>query len=175
MTASIPPEQPCHLVVMGVCGSGKSLMGQRLAQQLGLPFIEGDEHHPEANLHKMRQGIPLQDSDRQGWLERLGQLLAAHPQGAVLSCSALKLRYREQLRHHCPRLGFVYLHGDYSTIEARLLQRQGHFMPPALLASQFADLEIPHNEPRVWQLDVRDTPEQLLAQLLPQLPRSGAC
>ena len=98
-----------HLVVMGVAGCGKSAVGQRLAQALGLPLIEGDDFHPKRNIHKMQQGIALTDDDRADWLRLLGEQLAAQPRGAVLTCSALKRAYRDRLRAAAPGLRFVFM------------------------------------------------------------------
>jgi gluconokinase len=142
-----------HVVVMGVSGCGKSAVGQGIAAEMGLPMIEGDAFHPPANIEKMRQGQPLQDTDRAGWLARLGEELARHPQGAVLACSALKRAYRDVLRSHAPGLRFIHL--DLSQDEAmrRVAQRGGHFYPPSLVASQFAALEDPAGEPGVLTVD----------------------
>jgi gluconokinase len=142
-----------HVVVMGVSGCGKSAVGDGIAAELGLPMIEGDAFHPPANIEKMRQGQPLQDADRAGWLARLGEELARHPQGAVLACSALKRAYRDVLRAHAPGLRFIHL--DLSQDEAmrRVAQRGGHFYPPSLVASQFAALEDPAREPGVLTVD----------------------
>jgi len=97
------------VVVMGVAGCGKSAVGQQIAQALGLPLVEGDEFHPASNIEKMKQGQPLQDEDRAGWLDRLGQELQRHPGGAVLTCSALKRAYRDRLRQAAPGPPFVPL------------------------------------------------------------------
>ncbi len=131
-------------VVMGVCGCGKSTVGSELARALGVPFVEGDAFHPAANVAKMSAGRALDDEDRAGWLAALaGQLRAAREQdtGLVLSCSALKRRYRDLLRQADPALRFVHLHGPRELIAARLAQRAGHYMPPTLLDSQLRDLE----------------------------------
>ncbi len=131
-------------VVMGVCGCGKSTVGAALAQALGVAFVEGDAYHPAENVAKMSAGRALDDDDRAGWLDALaGQLRAARERdaGLVLSCSALKRRYRDLLRQADPALRFVHLHGTRELIAARLAQRAGHYMPPALLESQLRDLE----------------------------------
>ena len=140
---------PLHLVVMGVSGCGKSVVGQRIAQALALPLVEGDEFHPARNIEKMRQGIPLEDDDRVGWLERLGEELARHPAGAVLTCSALKRSYRDRLRQAAPQLRFVHLALSQDEALQRVASRGGHFYPPSLVASQFAALEDPAQEPGV--------------------------
>ena len=126
---------------MGVSASGKSTVGAALAQRLRVPFVDADSLHPPANIAKMTAGQPLDDDDRYPWLERVGQWLAEDPDGGVVSCSALKRKYRDQLRAHSPDIEFVYLRGTPELIERRLATRSGHFMPAALLRSQFATLE----------------------------------
>jgi gluconokinase len=142
-----------HLVVMGVSGCGKSAVGRRIAQLAGLPLIEGDEFHPHSNIEKMRRGLPLDDQDRAGWLERLGRELMRHPQGAVLTCSALKKAYRETLRAAVPGLRFVHLDLSQQQALRRVAARDSHFYPPSLVASQFEALEDPAAEARVLVLD----------------------
>lgn len=130
------------IVVMGVSGSGKSTVGAALAQRLRFPFADADDFHPPANIAKMTAGESLNDDDRHPWLESLGEWL--HTQcavGGVMSCSALKRRYRDQLRSHCPDVQFLHLSGTPETIGARQASRPGHFMPASLLASQFDTLE----------------------------------
>ncbi|ORW92999.1 gluconate kinase [Mycobacterium sp. IEC1808] len=129
------------VVVMGVSGSGKSTVGAALARRLGVPFIDADTLHPPANIAKMTAGEPLDDDDRRPWLERVGKWLAGHRDGAVASCSALKRKYRDQLRAHCPEVEFLHLAGSPELIGGRLAARSGHFMPAALLRSQFDALE----------------------------------
>jgi gluconokinase len=126
---------------MGVSGSGKSTVGAALAQRLRVPFVDADALHPPANIAKMTAGEPLGDGDRYPWLERVGEWLAGHRAGGVVSCSALKRKYRDQLRAHCPGVEFLYLSGSPELIAARLAARSGHFMPAALLQSQFDALE----------------------------------
>jgi gluconokinase len=129
------------VVVMGVSGSGKSTVGAALAQRLRVPFADADDFHPAANIAKMTAGHPLDDADRHPWLEAIGAWLAAHPDGGVMSCSALKRSYRDQLRRHCAGVEFLYLSGTLDVIARRQASRPGHFMPASLLASQFATLE----------------------------------
>jgi gluconokinase len=134
--------QPPLVVTMGVSGSGKSTVGVALAQHLRVPFADADDFHPPANIAKMSAGQPLDDSDRHPWLESVGEWLAAHAEsGGVMSCSALKRTYRDQLRHHAPYVDFLHLHGSRAVIGRRQSSRPGHFMPAALLDSQFATLE----------------------------------
>jgi gluconokinase len=129
------------LVVMGVSGSGKSTVGAALAQRLRVPFADADDFHPPANIAKMTAGVPLDDHDRHPWLESIGAWLAEHPQGGVMSCSALKRKYRDQLRHHAHHTVFLLLYGPPEVIRKRQATRPGHFMPASLLSSQFATLE----------------------------------
>jgi gluconokinase len=137
------------VVVMGVSGSGKTVVGQALATALGWPFIEGDDFHPPANVAMMAAGTPLTDTDRWPWLDRLADEVAATLERgghAVLACSALKQSYRDRLAAAARAPGdvrFVHLKGDYATIAARLAARQHRYMPASLLASQFATLEEP--------------------------------
>ncbi|WP_442945334.1 gluconokinase [Nocardioides sp. CCNWLW216] len=126
---------------MGVSGSGKSTVGAAIAQRLRVPFADADDLHPEANIAKMSRGEPLDDHDRYPWLETVGGWLAEHAEGGVMSCSALKRKYRDQLRHHAPGIEFVLLTGSREVIERRQAARPGHFMPASLLTSQLATLE----------------------------------
>ncbi|GLP80897.1 gluconokinase [Mycobacterium antarcticum] len=129
------------IVVMGVSGSGKSTVGAALAQRLRVPFADADDFHPEANIEKMTAGHALDDVDRRPWLDAIGRWLADHPDGGVMSCSALKRAYRDQLRDHCADVAFLHLAGTPELIGRRQASRPGHFMPASLLASQFATLE----------------------------------
>jgi gluconokinase len=126
---------------MGASGSGKSTVGAALAQRLRVPFVDGDALHPPANIAKMTAGEPLDDGDRYPWLEKVGEWLAGHRDGGVVSCSALKRKYRDQLRAHCPGVEFLCLSGSPELMAARLAARSGHFMPAALLQSQLDALE----------------------------------
>ncbi|OBJ49332.1 gluconokinase [Mycobacterium sp. 1423905.2] len=129
------------VVVMGVSGSGKSTIGAALAQRLRVPFMDADNLHPVANLAKMTAGEPLTDADRYPWLERVGEWLSTHRDGGVMSCSALKRRYRDQLRAHCPQLTFLHLTGTPELLSLRMANRPAHFMPVTLLRSQLDTLE----------------------------------
>ena len=130
------------IVVMGVSGSGKSTVGAALAQRLRVPFADADDFHPEANVAKMSAGHALNDEDRYPWLDAIGDWLAEHcGAGGVMSCSALKRKYRDQLRKHCPQVRFLHLSGSPQVIGRRQASRPGHFMPASLLASQFDTLE----------------------------------
>jgi gluconokinase len=142
------------IVVMGVSGSGKSTLGAALAQRLRVPFADGDDFHPPANVAKMTAGQALDDDDRYPWLEAIGQWLADHPDGGVMSCSALKRKYRDQLRRHCADVEFLHLSGTPEVISKRQASRPGHFMPASLLQSQFATLEPLDPDERGTAIDV---------------------
>ena len=129
------------IVVMGVSGSGKSTVGAALAQRLRVPFADADDFHPAANIAKMTAGHPLDDDDRRPWLEAIGDWLAEHSDGGVMSCSALKRTYRDQLRGHSAQVEFLHLAGTPDVIGRRQASRPGHFMPASLLKSQFDTLE----------------------------------
>ncbi|MGE0219820.1 gluconokinase [Mycolicibacterium sp.] len=143
------------IVVMGVSGSGKSTVGAALAQRLRVPFADADDFHPPANIAKMTAGHPLDDDDRYPWLEAIGEWLADRcTSGGVMSCSALKRKYRDQLRRHCPDVEFVHLSGTPEVIGRRQASRPGHFMPASLLASQFNTLEPLEQDERGIAIDV---------------------
>lgn len=144
------------IVVMGVAGCGKSSIGAAIVARSGGRLIEGDAFHPAENIKKMSAGIPLNDDDRAGWLVRLGeelQAILAAGERPVLTCSALKRRYRDTLRLAVPELCFVFLELTPAEAEKRVLARPGHFMPASLIDSQFAALEAPHGEPLTLALD----------------------
>jgi len=160
------------VVVMGVSGSGKSTIGAALAQRLGVPFVDADDLHPAANIAKMTRGEALDDHDRYPWLETIGGWLADHPGGGVVGCSALKRRYRDQLRHHAHTVEFLHLYGTPEVIARRQASRPGHFMPPSLLTSQFATLEALEPDERGVVLDV-DQPVDDIVQEYVDLRRAG--
>lgn len=144
---------PLHVVVMGVSGCGKSAVGEALALRLGLPLVEGDRFHSPGSMEKMQHGVALTDSDRAGWLALLGQELSQRPDGAVLTCSALKRHYRDSLRAAAPGVRFVHLALGLQDALERVSQRVGHFYPASLVASQFEALEDPSREPGVVVVD----------------------
>lgn len=155
---------------MGVSGSGKSTIGSALAARLDVPFVDGDDLHPAANVDRMRAGEPLSDEDRRPWLDAVGAWLAAHPEGGVTACSALRRSYRDRLRAHAPSAWFVHLDGDPALVAGRQAARRGHFMPASLQASQQATLEpLEPDEPGV-RVDVALPPETLVEQVLALLP-----
>ena len=160
------------VVVMGVSGSGKSTVGRELADRLGVPFAEGDDFHPPANVAKMASGRPLTDADRWPWLRALAAWVAEHSDsGGVVTCSALKRSYRDLLRSAADNVWFLHLAGDREVIAARLAVRSGHFMPPGLLDSQFATLEpLDADEPGLV-IDVSTPPEEVVATALKVIQR----
>ncbi len=159
------------IIIFGVSGAGKTTLGQLLAQELRWKFYEADDFHSQANIDKMRQGIPLTDEDRSPWLESLRELIKqclAAGQNAVLACSALRKSYRRCLRVS-PEVKLVYLLGDYALIERQLRQRRGHFMDPKLLRSQFADLEQPQPEEDVAVIKLGRSPLELVEEMKKKL------
>lgn len=143
---SVTPVSPApvHVVAMGVSGTGKTEVGERMAKSLGFEFLEGDSYHPRSNIERMEAGIPLTDQDRMPWLRALADALAErHAEGisTVLTCSALKRSYRDVLRAPLPVLFFVHLHAPFNVLAPRMSQRKKHFMPGSLLESQFETLE----------------------------------
>jgi carbohydrate kinase (thermoresistant glucokinase family) len=168
----VPP-----VIVMGVCGSGKSTVGAALAQRLHAAFLEGDAFHPPANVARMAAGVALTDDDRRDWLRALSDELGAAARAGravVLSCSALKRSYRDTLRAQASDLALVYLRGTPQLLAQRMAGRQGHYMPPSLLASQLATLEPPQDDEHALTLDVAHDPQQLVHETLAWLGRSHA-
>ena len=143
------------ILVMGVSGSGKSTVGAALAQRLRVPFADADDFHPQANIAKMSAGEPLNDEDRYPWLDAIGEWLDGRcTDGGVMSCSALKRKYRDQLRRGCSEVLFLHLTGTPEVIGRRQASRPGHFMPASLLASQFETLEPLEPDERGVVIDV---------------------
>ncbi|MER5746680.1 MULTISPECIES: gluconokinase [unclassified Streptomyces] len=163
---------PHVVVVMGVAGTGKTTIGPLLAAGLGVPYAEGDDFHPAANIAKMSAGVPLDDADRWPWLDAIGRW--AHGRaglGGVVSSSALKRSYRDRLRAEAPGVLFLHLTGDRALIEARMAGRTGHFMPTALLDSQFATLQPLQEDEAGVSVDVSGTPEEITQRAVAALRR----
>ncbi|PWL38646.1 gluconate kinase [Flagellimonas aquimarina] len=155
-------------VIMGVSGTGKSTIGKLLSKTLQIPFFDGDDFHPEANIKKMKAGNPLNDDDRKGWLIRLNELAKEHKsQGAIIACSALKKSYRDILLEDMKgSLEFIYLKGSFELIKSRLESRKGHFMPLKLLKSQFDTLEAPE---KAITVPISLTPDLIVQEITNQL------
>ena len=156
-------------VVMGVSGSGKSLIGAAFARALGVGFVEGDDYHTAANVARMASGIPLTDADRAEWLRSLAariQKAKDSGTGLVVSCSALKRSYRDILRGAAGELQFVFLQGSRALLAERLTSRRGHYMPPSLLDSQLATLEEPLPDEHAWVCDIWESPDDIVADLM---------
>ncbi|MEU0051677.1 gluconokinase [Streptomyces sp. NPDC006184] len=171
-------RSPQVVVVMGVAGTGKTTIGPLLAARLGVPYAEGDDFHPQANIDRMSAGIPLEDADRWPWLEAIGHWAQGRAGlGGVVSGSALKRSYRDRLRAVAPGIVFLHLTGDRQLIEERMSGRQGHFMPTALLDSQFATLQpLEPDEPGV-AVDVAGSPQEITeraVRALDALPAASA-
>jgi gluconokinase len=161
---------PLVVVVMGIAGSGKSTVGQRLAVRLGWDFLDADELHPPHNVAKMAAGEPLTDTDRLPWLAAVAELIAlrlADRRPAVVACSALKRAYRERIR--APGVAFVYLAVPSAVAEARVASRPAHFMPPSLVASQVEDLEPPAADEAALELEADEAPDLLVDRVVQRL------
>lgn len=164
-------------IVMGVSGCGKTTIGRALARELGCEFLDADDFHPVANIRKMASGTALTDDDRWPWLDAIVGAMhehAAQGRGTVIACSALKEAYRERLRRGggvLDEVRIVYLKGDAATIAGRLASRGGHFMPAALLASQFAALEEPED---AIVVDIRLPADEQVRQIVAALQSTSA-
>lgn len=158
------------VILMGVSGTGKSTVGLALAQAMQAKFIDGDDLHPRHNIRKMASGQALNDDDRLPWLERISDVIFSLEQkneSGVLVCSALKKRYRDQLRLGNNNVRFLWLKGDYACVLDRMSKRKGHFMPEALLQSQFAALELPaEDETDIIAVDIAPPVATLVSQSL---------
>jgi gluconokinase len=158
------------LIVMGVTASGKTTVGQQLAEVLGWPFYDGDDFHPEENVDKMRHGVPLTDADRTPWLERLHALIRDtldRDGHAVIACSALRKSYRATLRGGLTDVRFVYLKVSRHVLQQRIDARRDHFMPPSLLDSQLRTLEEPADS--LW-IDGAQAPDAIVQEIRRRLP-----
>lgn len=152
------------LIVMGVSGTGKTTIGRLLSKTYDYPFFDGDDYHPKENIAKMSAGNPLNDNDRQGWLERLNGLALQHSKsGAIIACSALKEYYREILKKGIANdIAFIYLKGSFEQIKKRLENRKNHFMSTTLLQSQFDTLEEPSN---AIEISILLSPSEIVAAI----------
>ena len=164
------------MIIFGVSGAGKTTLGNLLARELGWAFYEADDFHSPANVEKMRAGIALTDKDRWPWLESLSELVKrslATGENAILASSALKKKYRDRLQVGAD-VRFVYLRGGYELIANQLRHRRGHFMNPALLQSQFADLEEPRPAEGAIVIELGRSPSELVDQIKSRLRLSRA-
>jgi gluconokinase len=167
----IRPDYNMVVIIFGVSGAGKTTIGHLLAQELGWRFYEADDFHPRANIEKMREGVPLTDEERWPWLESLRALVnrcIAAGEDAVLACSALKKAYRRYLRVNAD-VKLVFLRGNYELIANQLRHRRGHFMNPALLQSQFADLEEPQATEGSIVIELGRGPQKLMQEIKKKL------
>ncbi|ATU96190.1 gluconokinase [Aeromonas salmonicida] len=163
------------IIVMGVCGSGKSSVGLKVAQALGAKFIDGDDLHPRANIQKMAGGNPLNDEDRAPWLERIRDAaysLEQKNEVGVIVCSALKKQYRDQIRDGNDSVHFLFLDGDQPLILERMRARKGHFMRESMVQSQFDTLERPDGEAGVFHIDIDGTFEQVVDRAVSALEQA---
>ena len=162
----------CALIVMGVSGSGKSTVGEQLAKVLGWRYEDGDAFHPASNVAKMKAGHPLTDDDRWPWLQAIADEIdrvCGAREHVVIACSALKRAYRDVLRHGREDVRFVFLNGTQELIASRLAARQGHFMPPELLASQFKTLEPPDTSEHALNIPIHGTIDDIVADIVQHL------
>ncbi|MEY9325537.1 gluconokinase [Sinorhizobium fredii] len=165
-----PSDIPRRMVLMGVAGCGKSSVGAALAARLGAVYRDGDDLHPAENIAKMSKGIPLEDADRWPWLSRVGEALAAGTGPTIIGCSALKRAYRQHIESTAGApVTFIHLAGTVEVIEKRMKERQGHFMPPALLASQFAALEPPGPDENATSVDIDQPLDAVVEAIAAQL------
>ncbi|WP_417444328.1 gluconokinase [Joostella sp.] len=158
------------IIIMGVSGSGKTTIGKLLSKGINISFFDGDDFHPASNIKKMSAGIPLNDDDRLGWLQKINEFCIQKIKSdtsCIIACSALKSSYRKVLRNDLhENIEFVYLLGDFKLIEERLANRTDHFLPISLLKSQFDTLQPPKEAITV---DIGDTPEEIVAEIIVQL------
>ncbi|VDO96199.1 unnamed protein product [Soboliphyme baturini] len=157
------------ILLMGVAGCGKTLIGNKLAVKLGVRFIDGDDYHSAENVAKMQQGLPLTDEDRQQWLILLASKLASHykdESSVVMACSALKRSYRKILASRCPSVCFILLKVPFDVVRDRIQKRKDHFFPEKLLQSQFDTLEIPTADECTMEIDGTLEPDEIVKQII---------
>ncbi|MEM0906362.1 MAG: gluconokinase [Pseudomonadota bacterium] len=158
------------MVMMGVAGSGKSSVGAAVSALTGVAYVDGDDLHPKANIDKMANGIPLTDEDRAPWLDEVGHTLARAQAPTIIGCSALKRIYRDRIRAQAGRdTVFIHLTGERSVIEQRMGDRTGHFMPVALLDSQFEALEPPGEDERAVAVDIDQPLDAIAGEIVHKL------
>lgn len=160
------------VIIMGVCASGKSTIGAKLAQTLGYKFIDGDDLHPRANIQKMASGHPLNDQDRAPWLERIRDAafsIESKNEHGIIVCSALKKKYRDQIRDGNHNLKFLFLDGDIELIRERMKDRRGHFMKENMLQSQFDALERPDGEPNTICIKIDQSIDDIVKEAVAKL------
>ena len=175
--ASDAGEMPCALVAMGVSGSGKSTIADKLAQRLGWRYEDGDKFHPASNIAKMKAGYPLTDEDRWPWLRTIADeidRICAAGEHAVIACSALKRAYRDVLVHGRDDVRMLYLEGSQQLIAGRLAQRKHHFMPPGLLESQFETLEPPGPDEHPLTVSIDASVDDIVDAIVEQLTPNSA-
>ena len=172
-----PPTFAPAIVTMGVCGSGKTTVGEEIARRLGVAFRDADEFHPHANVEKMSAGVPLTDGDRIPWLDGIGAAIRDADPGRpiVVSCSALKRAYRERIKERAGRpVDFVFLTGPRDVLRGRMHGRKGHFMPASLLDSQLATLEPPGADERAFTVSIELPVEEIVDKVLGELAGARA-
>jgi carbohydrate kinase (thermoresistant glucokinase family) len=160
------------IIIMGVSGCGKTTIGKLLASKIGVQFRDGDDFHPESNVIKIKNNVPLNDKDREPWLNSLAMLIKewSNSDGAILACSALKESYRTQLSKFQGHIDWVFLSGSYETIYKRVENRKYHFMTSTLLQSQFDTLEIPTYG---MHLDIEQKQTEIVSEILEKLNING--
>ena len=160
-------------ILMGVSSTGKTSVGTEVAHRLGIKLIDGDDLHPRANIIKMGEGHPLNDEDRAPWLERIRDAafsLEHKSEIGIIVCSALKKKYRDQIRDGNSNVKFLFLHGSYDVILERMRQRKGHYMKESMLKSQFETLEVPGaDEPDVIPIDINTSFEEVVERCIQAL------
>ena len=165
--------KPSVIYIMGVAGSGKTTTGIKLSEATAIPFFDADDFHPPANKEKMKAGKPLNDEDRKGWLSTINELAKENSQksGAIIACSALKEKYRNQLSAGIKStVHWIILQGSFSLIQQRMKARKDHFMPAGLLQSQFDTLETPEY---AVVIDINNDPDEIVADIIKKLSLKG--
>lgn len=172
MYKEILQMQRSIIYIMGVSGSGKTTVSRLLSQKLNIPFYDADDFHLQANKEKMKAGQPLNDEDRSEWLQKLNALVIEQQQlkGAIIACSALKQKYRAVLSEDITKPVWIFLQGNYELILDRIKKREAHFMPAALLQSQFDSLEIPAE---AFCINIEKAPEEMVELIIENLHKNN--